>query len=172
MQKTNKSLHHYLRNTLLSCVLLLLAGCSKHISIQKPLDVSKANQSASTEFTVIKQGTYRFSFLFVRAKNRAEMEQQTEVWGNANQPGTAILTQLQVFSGDNLIFDKRLLTKGTNGAYTIFHEGRALFSEVRPIQTLYLVPGNYRVEFKTLSAAEPFANTESYVEVSYYNPKH
>lgn len=151
---------------------VFLFGCTPHVSIQKALNVSKANQFASIKFTVTKQGTYRFSFLFARSDNPNELSHQTTLWGTINQAGTPIFTQLRVFSDNTLIFDERLITRGTRGAHSIFFEKRWRYSDVRPIQTLYLKPGNYTAEFKTLSDAPLFATTQSYVEVSYYNPKH
>ncbi len=47
------------------CVVSLL-GCTQYVSIIKPLDVSRANQTASAAFVVDKKGIYMFALLFVR----------------------------------------------------------------------------------------------------------
>lgn len=154
------------------CAFVFLFGCTPHVSIQKPLDVSKANQSVNTKFTVRKQGTYRFALLFVRAKTLAEMENQILTWGDANNDGVPITLRLRVLRGETLILNETIKTTGTKWGYAFFHENQRLNTAVRLIRILNLSPGNYTAELSTLSEVESFKNTESYMALSYYNPKH
>lgn len=159
-------------STLIFCACLFMASCSPPLSIKKPINVSKANQSVTTQFTVEKSGTYKFAFLFVRAKTLAAMESQIAIWGDIDNAGVPIKLKLRVLRDDIPIFNEYIQTTGTNGGYTFLHENQRLNTAMRTIRILELPLGNYTAELTTLDNVEPFEDTLSYIEVGYHNPKH
>lgn len=150
----------------------LLAACSAPITIVKPLNVSRANQSASAQFVVKKSGDYRFALLFVKRHGLAEILKQIDVWGDPNNEGVAIPLNLRVVKNGKIFFDEGLVTTGVQWGQGFDYEGRRLNTAVRLIKTLELLPGSYSVEVSALEGVEAFQQVESFVEFSYYNPKH
>ncbi|WDG52355.1 DUF5625 family protein [Pseudomonas chlororaphis] len=161
-----------LRNGVLGAVCLLLTACSAPVSIVKPLDVSRAEQSASAEFVVRKTGDYRFALLFTKKDSLPEILKQIEVWGNYGVDGVAIPIHLRVLKDGQVFFEKSLITVGVQWGQTFDYEGRRLNTAVRLIKTLELSPGSYSVEVSTLGDLEAFRGIEGFVEFSYYDPKH
>ncbi|MHC8372909.1 DUF5625 family protein [Pseudomonas sp. MDT1-85] len=161
-----------LRKGVVGFACILLAACSAPISIVKPLDVSRADQSASVEFVVRKTGDYRFALLFTKRDGLTEILKQIEVWGDYSVDGVAIPIHLRVLKDGQIFFDKNLITIGVQWGQGFDYEGRRLNTAVRLIKTLELSPGSYSVEVSTLDDLEAFRGIEGFVEFSYYNPKH
>lgn len=161
-----------LRNWVVGGVFVLLAACTTPITIVKPLDVSRANQSASAEFVVRKTGDYRFALLFVKRQGLEEILKQIDVWGDPNNEGVAIPIHLRVVKNGTIFFDEKLVTTKIQWGQGFDYEGRRLNTAVRLIKTLELLPGSYSVEISTFEEVEAFQEIESFVEFSYYNPKH
>ncbi|AZD09353.1 hypothetical protein C4K26_3958 [Pseudomonas chlororaphis] len=161
-----------LRNGVLGAVCFLLAACSAPVSIVKPLDISRADQSASAEFVVKKTGDYRFALLFSKKDSLPEILKQIEVWGDYNVDGVAIPVHLRVLKDGQVFFDKSLITTGIQWGQGFDYEGRRMNTAVRLIKTLELSPGKYSVEVSTLDDLQAFRGIEGFVEFSYYDPKH
>lgn len=149
-----------------------LAACSAPVSIVKPIDVSQVNQIATAGFVVKKIADYRFSLLFVKRDTLAEINNQIEVWGDSHHQGVAIPLHLRVVRDGVTFFDESLITTGVNWGQTFDYQGQTITTAVRLIKTLELVPGTYSVEVNTFKEVQDFRNIESFVEFSYYNPKH
>jgi len=150
----------------------LLSACSAPITIVKPLDVSRANQSASAQFVVKKTGDYRFALLFVKRQGLEEILKQIDIWGDPNNEGVAIPIHLRVVKGGAIFFDERLVTTNVDWGLGFDYEGRRLNTAVRLIRMLELPPGSYSVEVSTFEEVEAFQEIEGLVEFTYYNPKH
>ncbi|MDI3273763.1 DUF5625 family protein [Pseudomonas sp. MDT1-16] len=161
-----------LRNGVVSAVWFLLAACSAPVSIVKPLDVSQANQSASTQFMVRKSGDYRIALLFAKGHGLTEINKQIEVWGDLDNEGVAIPIHLRILKDGQVYFDEVLVTAGVQWGQGIDYEGRYVNAAVRLIKILELVPGSYFVEVNTLDKLDAFRSIEGFVSFSYYNPKH
>lgn len=161
-----------LRNWVIGGMCVLLVACSAPISIVKPLDVSRANQSASAQFVVNKSGDYRFALLFAKENGLAEINKQIEIWGDLNHEGVAIPIHLRVLKDEQVYFDEELVTTGVQWGQGIEYEGRYVNAAIRLIEILELVPGSYTVEVSTLEDREAFRGIEGFVKVTYYSPKH
>lgn len=161
-----------LRKGIVGVVCFLLAACSAPLSIVKPLDISRANQSATAQFVVRKSGEYRFALLFTKGDDLAEINKQIQIWGDFNHEGVAVPIHLRVLKDGEAFFDEQLVTTGIQWGQTFDYEGRGLTTAVRLIKTLELSPGNYSIAVSTLNDLESFRNIESFVEVCYYKPKH
>jgi len=161
-----------LRKGIVGIVCFLLAACSAPVSIVKPLDISRADQSATAQFVVRKSGEYRFALLFTQGSDLAEIDKRTQIWGDFNHEGVAVPVHLRVLKDGEEVFDEQLVTTGTQWGQTFDYEGQVLTTAVRLIKTLELSPGNYSIAVSTLDDLESFRNIESFVEVCYYKPKH
>ncbi|MFJ2456721.1 DUF5625 family protein [Pseudomonas protegens] len=154
-----------------------LSACSAPIVIVKPLDVSQANQRASANFIVTERGGYRVAFLFVRVKDGEDkslqkMLEEEMVWGDPNNDGVPIKVHLRVFKNKKLFFDDYLVTSGLEWGQHFYYEGVGMFAAVRPVEIFDLSPGSYQMEIETLDDLDRFQGTKSFVEFSYYSPKH
>lgn len=171
-----KTIRRYIQPSSVKFFLILtcisLVACSKHISIRKPLDVSKANQSVSAQFTVKKTGNYRFSFLFIRDNTEGADEKQEKILGNLYEEGVAINIKLRISKNDVIFLDETITAIGTGWGQTILVEQQTVSTAVRLIKILELPPGDYTSEITTLEDKPSFRETESILEISYFNPKH
>lgn len=154
-------------------VCIFFAGCSNKILIVKPIDVSRAGQSANAQFTVDQTGGYRIALLFVWSKNISEREAQGKLWGGGlyREAGVPIPIGLRVLKNGKLFFEEQITTEGVNSGQAFEYEGDHKSTQVRDIKYLTLAPGEYSVEILTLDEIEALKGTESYVEFSYYDPK-
>ncbi|WP_338805939.1 DUF5625 family protein [Pseudomonas chlororaphis] len=161
-----------LRNGILGVVCFLLAACSAPVWVVKPIDISQAEQRVTADFVVSKSADYRFALLFVQGSTLAEMNSREEIWGTSHKEGVAIPVHLRVLKDGTPVFDGNIVTTGINWGQTFDYQGRRINTAVRLIKTLELSPGKYSVEVGTLGEVQEFRSIESYVEFSYYNPKH
>ncbi|MFT0865541.1 DUF5625 family protein [Pseudomonas sp. CAM1A] len=171
----NKTQHHgqkLLQKWLLITMLFCLSACSEPVVIRQPLDVSKANQTATAQFTVKNTGTYRFALMFVTGSTFDVLEQQFAIFGDIHEEGVPIDMRLRVLRDGVSILDQDVRTVGTYWGEVFIRDERRLNTAVRLIRILELSPGSYTIEARTTSDVESFRGIESYVEFSYYNPKH
>ncbi len=153
-----------------SCI--WLAACSAPVWVVKPIDISQAEQRVTADFVVSKSADYRFALLFVQGNTLAEMNSLEKIWGTSHKEGVAIPVHLRVLKDGTPVFDGNIVTTGINWGQTFDYQGRRINTAVRLIKTLELSPGKYSVEVGTLGEVQAFRSIESYVEFSYYNPKH
>lgn len=112
-----------LRKGMVGVICILLAACSAPISIVKPLDISRANQSVTAQFVVRKSGEYRFSLLFTKGNDLAEINKQIQVWADFNHEGVAVPIHLRVLKDGEVVFDEQLVTTGTQWGQEFDYEG-------------------------------------------------
>lgn len=154
-----------------------LSACSAPIVVVKPFDVSQANQVASASFVVNERGDYRVAFLFVRVvdgeeKSLQKMLEEEIVWGDPNNDGVSIKVHLKVLKDNKIFFDDYLVTTGLEWGQHFYYEGVGMFAAVRPVEMFDLLPGSYQMEIETIDDLDSFQGTKSFVEFSYYSPKH
>lgn len=164
----NIAIHKWLLITVCS----FLSACSEPVVIRQPLDVSKASQTATAQFTVKSTGTYRFALMFVTGSTFDVLERQFAIFGEVNEEGVPIDMHLRVLRDGVAVLDQDVRTVGTYWGQVFIRDERRLNTAVRLIRTLELSPGNYTIEARTLSDVDSFIGIESYVEFSYFNPKH
>ncbi|WP_123573124.1 DUF5625 family protein [Pseudomonas chlororaphis] len=153
-----------------SCI--WLAACSAPVWVVKPIDISQAEQRVTADFVVSKSADYRFALLFIQGNTLAEIISREEIWGTSHKEGVAIPVHLRVLKDGTPVFDEDIATTGIYWGQTFDYQGQRINTTVRLIKTLELSPGRYSVEVGTLGEVQAFRSIESYVEFSYYNPKH
>ncbi|WP_456024367.1 DUF5625 family protein [Pseudomonas protegens] len=161
-----------LQKGVLGVVCFLLAACSAPVSIVKPLDISRANQSVTAQFVVTTSGDYRFALLFAKENDLAGIYRQIEIWGDTDHEGVLIPIHLRVLKDGQVFFDEELVTAGVQWGQGIEYEGRYVNAAVRLIKLLKLASGSYTVEVSALDDREAFRGIEGFVQFTYYNPKH
>ncbi|WP_146230393.1 DUF5625 family protein [Pseudomonas soli] len=172
MNKIQYHIHTRLQTWLLIMTFFCLTACSEPLVIREPLDVSKANQTATAQFTVKKTGDYLFALMFVTGSTFDELEQQFAIFGDANEEGVPIDMHVRVLRDGVAILDQDVRAVGTYWGQAFIRDERRLNTAVRLIRILELSPGNYTVEARTLRDVDSFRHIESYIEFSYYKPKH
>ncbi|MCE4052358.1 DUF5625 family protein [Pseudomonas sp. Au-Pse12] len=161
---------------LLCCVLLV--ACTEPLSIIKPLDVSKVDQVVSSEFEVKKAEGYRAALNFIiergefGAVGQLSQEQEDELWGNSNKPGTLIPVKFKLLRDGEVFFDQEIVTDGICCYQRYEHEGEMFIARVRVVWFFFLQPGKYQLELRTLEGFEKFRGIETYMEFSRFSPKH
>ncbi|MDH1630276.1 DUF5625 family protein [Pseudomonas mosselii] len=172
MNKIQYHGHFLLQKWLLITVFFCLSACSEPVVIRQPLDVSKASQIATAQFTVKNTGNYLFALMFVTGSTFDVREQQFAIFGDTNEEGVPIDMHLRVLRDGVAVLDQDVRTVGTYWGQVFIRDERRLNTAVRLIRILELSPGTYTIEARTLSDVDSFKGIESYVEFSYYNPKH
>ncbi|UCR87603.1 DUF5625 family protein [Pseudomonas chlororaphis] len=153
-----------------SCI--WLAACSAPVWVVKPIDISRAEQRVTADFVVSKLADYRFALLFVQGNTLDEIISREEILGTSHKEGVAIPLHLRVLKDGTPVFDGNIVTTRIYWGQTFDYQGQRINTAVRLIKTLELSPGKYSVEVGTLGEVQAFRSIESYVEFSYYNPKH
>ncbi|HGJ5860747.1 MAG TPA: DUF5625 family protein [Arsenophonus nasoniae] len=148
-----------------------LVACTEHISIYRPLDITRAGQSVKVEFEIKKEGGYLFALLFETGEGHDEMERRFELFRGVNDTGVIIPISLRIVKDGQLFFDEKINTKGTDGGLAFYYEEIRLNTAVRDIKFFSLSPGRYSAVITTLKDIPLFTGIESFVHVTYYDPK-
>ncbi|PHM77225.1 hypothetical protein Xcab_02268 [Xenorhabdus cabanillasii JM26] len=152
----------------------LLAACSKHIdTIYKPIDVSHSGQSVEFNFELSKRkaGNYQFALLFANGKGHDEMGRRDKLFGSIYEDGIAIPVSLRLVKDGKVFFDKEIRTVGSEAIRSFDYNEERKNTTVRDIKTLVLPPGRYSAVITILKNVPAFNGIESFVELTYYNPK-
>ncbi|HGJ5874650.1 MAG TPA: DUF5625 family protein [Arsenophonus apicola] len=149
-----------------------LVACTEHIRIYRPIDITRAGQSVKVEFEIKKQGDYQFALLFETGEGHDEMERRFELFGANDKAGVVIPVSLRIVKDGQVFFDEEINTKGTGWGRAFYYEGRRInTAAVREIKLLPLSPGRYSVVITTLEDVALFNGIESFVHVTYFDPK-
>ncbi|WGL97990.1 DUF5625 family protein [Arsenophonus sp. aPb] len=149
-----------------------LVACNEYIDIYRPIDITRAGQSVMVEFEIKKQGDYQFALLFDKGDDYEEMLRRLELFGSVDKTGVIIPISLRIVKDGQLFFDEEINTKGTGWGRAFYYEGRRInTAAVREIKLLPLSPGCYSVVISTLEDVALFSGIESFIEVTYFNPK-
>ncbi|WP_289993491.1 DUF5625 family protein [Photorhabdus laumondii] len=152
----------------MSCTLLM--ACSKPIDIYKPIDVSKSGQSVKIDFEISKIGDYQFALLFDKGDDD-EMKRRLELFGYIDKDGVITPVSLHLVRNGEVFFDEKINAGGRSWGRSFDYEGRSITTAVREIKTLSLPPGRYSAVITTLEDVPAFNGIESFVELTYFNPK-
>ncbi|NRN30752.1 DUF5625 family protein [Photorhabdus heterorhabditis] len=156
----------------MSCALLM--ACSKHIdTIRKPIEVSHAGQSVEINFELSKRkaGDYQFALLFATTDDYDEMNRRFKLFGNIDHDGVAIPISFRLVKDGKIFFDKEINAVKLDGVQAFYYEDRRINTAVREIKTLSLPSGRYSAVITTLEDVPAFNGIESFVELTYFNPK-
>ncbi|MCY1493572.1 hypothetical protein D9M68_274100 [compost metagenome] len=166
--------------------ILLLAACTDRLWLIKPFDVSKSNQVVMANFLIKEKGTYQLSLSFVWKESRREREEQTKIIGNGGVPtlvyesdpevlksikGVPIPLHVRLVKDGELLVDELFETSGKNYGQSFDYGGQSKSAAGRVIKNITLEPGNYFVEVRTVKDVAAFSDTETYFDLTYYNPK-
>ncbi|PHM77226.1 hypothetical protein Xcab_02269 [Xenorhabdus cabanillasii JM26] len=152
----------------------LLAACSKHIdTIYKPIDVSHSGQSVEFNFELSKRkaGDYQFALLLDKGNDYEEMKRRLDLFGDINKDGIVTPISLQIVKDGTIFFDEKINAGGLGWGQSFDYEGRRINMAVRNIKILELPPGRYSAVITTLENVPAFNGIESFVELTYFNPK-
>ncbi|MEK9498395.1 DUF5625 family protein [Photorhabdus sp. P32] len=153
----------------MSCTLLM--ACSKHIDIYRPIDVSKSGQSVKIDFEISKVGNYQFALLFANGDGFDEMERRDKLFGSIDKNGVVIPVSLRLVKNGKVFFDEKINAVGSGWGRTFDYEERRVNTTVREIKTFSLPAGCYSAVITTLEDVPAFNGIESFVELTYFNPK-
>ncbi|MCW7547830.1 DUF5625 family protein [Photorhabdus sp. APURE] len=162
------------RNIIIFIICTLLMACSKYIdTIYKPIDVSHSGQSVEINFELSKRkaGNYQFALLFANGDGFVEMQRRDKLFGNIDKDGVAIPVSLRLVKDGQVFFDKEINTMGSEGTQSFYYKERNITAAVREIKTLSLSSGRYSAVITTLEDVPAFNGIESFVELTYFNPK-
>ncbi|WGM05439.1 DUF5625 family protein [Arsenophonus nasoniae] len=148
-----------------------LVACTEHISIYRPLDITRAGQSVAVEFEIKKEGGYLFALLFDKGGDYEEVLRRLELFRGVNDTGVIIPISLRIVKDGQVFFDEIINTKGTDGGQAFYYQKRRLNTAVRKMKILSLLPGHYSVVITTLEDVALFNGIESFAHVSYFDPK-
>ncbi|HGJ5862844.1 MAG TPA: DUF5625 family protein [Arsenophonus nasoniae] len=149
-----------------------LVACTEHISIYRPIDITRAGQSVKVEFEIKKEGGYLFALLFETGEGHDEMERRFELFEGINKTGVIIPISLRIVKDGQVFFDETINTQGTDGGQAFYYQGRRIdTTAVRDIKSFLLFPGHYSVVISTLEDVPLFNGIESFVQVTYSDPK-
>lgn len=154
---------------LLSCIWLV--ACTEHISIYRPIDITRAGQSVEVDFDIKKEGGYLFALLFDKGGNYEEVLRRLELFGRVDKAGVIIPISLRIVKDGQLFFDQKINTKGTDGGQAFYYQETRKNTAVRDIKSFLLFPGHYSVVITTLENVPLFKGIESFVQITYYDPK-
>ncbi|MCC8456534.1 DUF5625 family protein [Photorhabdus aegyptia] len=158
------------RNIIIFMSCTLLMACSKHIDIYKPIDVSKSGQSVKIDFEISEVGDYQFALLFDKGDDD-EMKRRLELFGYIDKDGVITSVSLHLVRNGEVFFDEKINAGGRSWGRSFDYEGRRITTAVREIKTLSLPPGRYSAVITTLEDVPAFNGIESFVELTYFNPK-
>ncbi|NHB60130.1 DUF5625 family protein [Photorhabdus sp. RW14-46] len=158
------------RNMIIFMSCTLLMACSKPIDIYKPIDVSKSGQSVKIDFEISKVGDYQFALLFDKGDDD-EMKRRLELFGYIDKDGVITPVSLHLVRNGEVFLDEKINAGGRSWGLSFDYEGRRITTAVREIKTLSLPPGRYSAVITTLEDVPAFNGIESFVELTYFNPK-
>ncbi|NRN30827.1 DUF5625 family protein [Photorhabdus heterorhabditis] len=158
------------RNIIIFMSCTLLMACSKPIDIYKPIDVSKSGQSVKIDFEISKVGDYQFALLFDKGDDD-EMKRRLELFGYIDKDGVITPVSLHLVRNGEVFLDEKINAGGRSWGRSFDYEGRRITTAVREIKTLSLPPGRYSAVITTLEDVPAFNGIESFVELTYYDPK-
>ncbi|WP_323840705.1 DUF5625 family protein [Photorhabdus africana] len=160
------------RNMIIFMSCTLLMACSKHIdTIYKPIDVTKFGQSVKIDFEISKKGNYQFALLFATGRGFGEMQRRDKLFGSIDKDGVAIPVSLRVIKDGKIFFDEEINAVGYGWGRTVYYKERSINTAVRDIEILELPPGRYSAVITTLEDVPAFHGIESFVQLTYFNPK-
>ncbi|HGJ5897530.1 DUF5625 family protein [Arsenophonus apicola] len=148
-----------------------LVACTEHISIYRPIDITRAGQSVKVEFEIKKQGGYLFALLFDKGGDYEEVLRRLELFRGIDKTGVIIPISLRIVKDGQVFFDEIINTQGTDGGLAFDYLERRLNTAVRDIKFFSLSPGRYSVVISTLEDVALFNGIESFVNVTYFDPK-
>ncbi|MCW2479668.1 DUF5625 family protein [Candidatus Symbiopectobacterium sp. NZEC135] len=159
------------RNAVLMMACFWLVACTDPLSIKQPIDVTCSGQSVRFDFTIHKMGDYQFALLFENWINHEEMLRRTALIGDLHKNGVVIPVALNLVKDGRVYFDDEMKTVGSWWSYSFFFQGRRVSTDGRNIKILSLSPGHYSATITILKGAADFRGVDSFVHVSYYEPK-
>ncbi|NHB60129.1 DUF5625 family protein [Photorhabdus sp. RW14-46] len=162
------------RNIIIFMSCIWLVACSNYIdAIRKPIDVSHSGQSVEINFELSKRkaGNYQFALLFATGGDYNEIDRRSKIFGSVDKDGIAIPVSLRLVKDGKVFFDKKVNAVRLDGWQAFYYEKRLINTTVRDIKTLELLPGRYSAVITTLEDVPAFNGIESFVELSYFNPK-
>ncbi|MCA6221570.1 DUF5625 family protein [Photorhabdus antumapuensis] len=158
------------RNMIIFMSCTLLMACSKPMDVYKPIDVSHSGQSVKIDFEISKVGDYQFALLFDKGDDD-EMKRRLELFGYIDKDGVITPVSLHLVRNGEVFFDEKISAGGRSWGRTFDFEGRSITTAVREIKTFSLPPGRYSVVITTLEDVPAFNGIQSFVELTYFNPK-
>ncbi|KTL62246.1 hypothetical protein AA106_21050 [Photorhabdus laumondii subsp. laumondii] len=159
------------RNIIIFMSCTLLMACSKYIDIYKPIDVTQSGQSVKFDFEISKEGNYQFALLFATGRGFDEMERRFKLFGNLDHDGIVIPVSLRLVKDGKVFFDKEINAVGYGWIRAFYYEERRINTAARNIKILELPAGRYSAVVTTLEDVPAFNGIESFVELTYFNPK-
>ncbi|PHM23561.1 DUF5625 family protein [Xenorhabdus budapestensis] len=149
-----------------------LSGCHQRAeTIRKPVDVTKAGQSVTFDFEIPQEGDYQFALLFATGDSHDEMERRFKLFGDIDKDGVITPVSLHLVRNDRFFFDEKINAGGYGWIRAFYYEERFVNTAAREIKTLSLPPGRYSAVITTLEDIPIFNGIESFVELTYFNPK-
>ncbi|MBS9444418.1 DUF5625 family protein [Photorhabdus heterorhabditis] len=162
------------QNIIFFMSLTLLMSCSRHIdTIHKPIDVLHSGQSVEINFELSKRkaGDYQFALLFDKGNDYEEMLRRLELFGSIDKDGVTIPVSLRVVKDGKVFFDEEINSVGSEGTQSFYYKERSITTAVREIKTLSLPSGRYSAVITTLEDVPAFNGIQSFVQLTYFNPK-
>ncbi|WP_289993490.1 DUF5625 family protein [Photorhabdus laumondii] len=153
----------------MSCTLLM--ACSEPINIYRPIDVSHSDQSVKIDFEISKKGDYQFALLFARGHGHDEMNRRDELFGSIYDDGVTTPVSLRLVKDGKVFFDEKINAVGYGWGRTVYYKERSINTAVRDIEILELPPGRYSAVITTLEDVPAFNGIQSFVQLTYFNPK-
>uniref|UniRef100_UPI0036D784DC DUF5625 family protein n=1 Tax=Photorhabdus sp. RM322S TaxID=3342825 RepID=UPI0036D784DC len=162
------------RNIIIFMSFTLLMACSKHIdTVRKPIDVSHSGQSVEINFELSKRqaGDYQFALLFATGRSLDEIRRRDKLFGNVDKDGVAVPVSLRLVKDGRVFFDEKINAVRLDGWESFYYKERGINTAVRDIKTLSLPSGRYSAVITTLEDVPDFNGIQSFVELTYFNPK-
>ncbi|KOY60258.1 hypothetical protein AM629_20350 [Photorhabdus heterorhabditis] len=162
------------RNIIIFMSCTLLMACSNYIdTIYKPIDVLHAGQSVEINFELSKSevGDYQFALLFDKGNDYEEMLRRLELFGNVDKDGVITPVSLRLVKDGKVFFDEEINSVGSEGTQSFYYKERSITTAVREIKTLSLPSGRYSAVITILEDVPAFNGIESFVQLTYFNPK-
>ncbi|OCA52701.1 DUF5625 family protein [Photorhabdus namnaonensis] len=162
------------RNIIIFMSCIWLVACSNYIdAIRKPIDVSHSGQSVEINFELSKRkaGNYQFALLFATGGDYNEIDRRSKIFGSVDKDGIAIPVSLRLVKDGQVFFDKEINSVGSEGTQSFYYKERGITTAVREIKTLSLPSGRYSAVITTLEDVPAFNGIQSFVQLTYFNPK-
>ncbi|MDA8486892.1 DUF5625 family protein, partial [Pseudomonas resinovorans] len=145
--------------------ILLLTACGEKLWLIKPFDVSKDDQVFMANVLIEKRARYQLALLFVQADTRRGREEQDKIFGTGGVPtpshasdpevlreisGVEIPLYVRLVKDGELLMDEELNTSAVDFYQWINYEGQDKHVTGRAAQVIWLDPGNYFLEARTV----------------------
>ena len=165
---------------------LLLTACGEKLWLIKPFDVSKDDQVFMANVLIEERARYQLALLFVQADTRRGREEQDKIFGTGGVPtpshasdpevlrhisGVPIPLHVRLVKDGEVLMDEVVHTSAVDFFQAINYGGQRKSVTGRAAQVVWLDPGNYFLEARTVQETTEFSGTESYIEFGYFNPK-